>query len=219
MIDFSKLERVDGFHWAPPEHKHGHENDCLGVYRQNSTAYKVIWNQRDPKGRHGKLLWASHAILKKLSHPNILQYGNFYRDERVTYFGIRHFSPTCSHHLQALIRELRPAGILVEGPSDAESLVPWIVHPDTVPPVAILSTFVDRKNQFGLNGTLTPSDAVPVRYRGWWPLTQSSPEYQALKVGHEVGARLGFCDVPLSGTIEHTHVLPRLATRAIEVYD
>jgi hypothetical protein len=130
-------------------------------------------------------------------------------DERVIYFGIRHFSPVCAKQVAALIRAVRPMGVMVEGPSDASELIPWIVHPDTVPPIAVLSTFVDRKNLFGLNGTLSSSEQVPTRYRGWWPFTVYSPEYQALKAGQEVGAKLAFCDVPLSGTIEYTHVRPR----------
>lgn len=126
--------------------------------------------------------------------------------ERVVYFPVKHFSPVCAHHLEILIHELRPVGVLVEGPDDATELIQWIVHPDTSTPFTIFSSYVDRKNVFELNGVLSPSPEVPARYRGWWPMTDSCPEYVALKAGSEVGAELAFIDAPLGATIPFHHV-------------
>src|SRR5215467_7495295 len=59
------------------------------------------------------------------------------------YFPIRHHSPACAWHVGQLIRELRPAVVLVEGPSGFTPLIPTILDPATKPPVAIYTHFVD----------------------------------------------------------------------------
>jgi hypothetical protein len=136
-------------------------------------------------------------------------------DERVVWFPIKHFSPTCAWHVGELIRELKPAAVLVEGPDDANDQVQHVVHPETWPPLTVFSTYVDKKNVYGLNGVLSPNEESPARFRGWWPLTAYSPEYVALKAGHEVGAKLTFIDVPLTATIPHHHVPNQEANQVI----
>ncbi len=126
--------------------------------------------------------------------------------QRVIYFPVKHFSPACAFHVARLIKEVQPVGVLVEGPSDANELIPFIVHEDTYPPLTIFSSYVDRKNIFELNGVLSPDEDVPARYRAWWPMTEYCPEYVALKAGAEVGAELMFIDAPLAGTIPYHHV-------------
>ena len=126
-------------------------------------------------------------------------------DDRLVYFPVKHFSPTCAWHLRALIGALRPAAVLVEGPDDADALIPHIVDPATRPPLTLLSVYADRKNRFGLNGVQSPSPDVPARFRSWWPFTDASPEYNALRAGHEVGAALHFIDLPLAARIPFTH--------------
>jgi hypothetical protein len=135
--------------------------------------------------------------------------------ERVIYFPVKHFSPTCAWHLDRLIRQVQPVGVLVEGPDDATDLIQWIVHPDTKPPFTIFSSYTDRKNVFELNGVLSPSPEVPARYRGWWPMTEYCPEYIALRTGHEVGAELAFIDAPLGATILTHHVPNKEANQVV----
>lgn len=135
--------------------------------------------------------------------------------ERVIYFPVKHFSPVCAWHLDRLIRQVQPAGVLVEGPDDATDLIQWIVHPDTRPPFTIFSSYVDRKNVFELNGVLSPSEEVPARYRGWWPMTEYCPELVALQTGHEVGADLAFIDAPLGATIPYHHVPQREVNQTV----
>ena len=135
----------------------------------------------------------AEGVEQILAHPSVV------------WFPVKHFSPVCAFHVRRLIQQLRPVGVLVEGPQDATSLIPWLIDPDTRPPVTILSTYVDERNVFGLNGVLSPSPTMPARFRAWWPLTVYCPEYVALKTGHEVGAALEFIDVPLTGTIPHSH--------------
>lgn len=136
-------------------------------------------------------------------------------DERVVYFPVFHFSPVCAWHVGRLIREVEPVAVLIEGPDDADELIPWIVHEETRPPFTILSSFPDKKDFFGLNGVLSPNKETPARYSAWWPFTAYSPEYVALKAGAEVGAVLRFIDVPLLGRIPHRHVPRRQATTKV----
>lgn len=135
--------------------------------------------------------------------------------DRVIYFPIKHFSPVSAHHLARLIREVQPVGVLVEGPEDATDLLPWVVHEDTWAPLTIFSTYVDKKNVYGLNGVLSPSPEVPARFRGWWPMTSWSPEFVALKEGHAVGAQLRLIDIPLHGHIPLHHVPRQQPNRVV----
>ena len=127
-------------------------------------------------------------------------------DERILWLGVKHYSVAAAVQVERALRAARPAAVLVEGPSDATDLIPHLVHPDTVPPVTILSSFADKKNEFGQNGILSPSPTVPARFRGWWPLVSYAPEYRALKVGRELGADLRFIDAPLRSQIPFEHV-------------
>ena len=137
-------------------------------------------------------------------------------DPRVVYFPVFHFSPVCAYHVQRLIREVKPVAVLVEGPDDADDLLPWVVHEDTWAPFTILSTYTDKKNNFGLNGVLSPNEDTPARFRSWWPATPYSPEYVALKAGAEVGAELGFIDVPLLARIPYRHVPSQQASTKVD---
>ena len=136
-------------------------------------------------------------------------------DPRVHWFGVRHYSVACAMHVRRLIREVRPAAVLVEAPDDAQSLVPWVVHPETEPPVTLLSSYVDKRDRFGANGVLSPSPTVPARFRGWWPLYRYSPEYAALHAGGEVGADLRLIDAPLIAQIPFAHIPQGRTSRAL----
>ncbi len=101
-------------------------------------------------------------------------------------FPIRHHSPTAALQLERLIRERRPRAVLVEGPSDATPLIPLLLDAGTVPPVALYA--------FRRHG-----DDVRAAY---YPFCQYSPEYVALRVGHEVAADLRFCDLPAAVSLD-----------------
>lgn len=107
-------------------------------------------------------------------------------------FPIRHHSPAAAIQVGRLIRERRPRAVLIEGPADADRLIPYLLDHATVPPVAIYAYPADR------------GETPPVRTDGhsvFYPLCHYSPEYAALKTGDEVGAILRFCDVPASVTL------------------
>ncbi len=137
-------------------------------------------------------------------------------DPRVVWFPVKHFSAACAHHVERAIEAVRPAAVLVEGPSDGDALLDTLTHPGTEPPLAIFSAYVDQKNTYGLNGTLSAAEDVPARYRAWWPLTRCSPEYVALVAGRRVGADVGFCDIPLNVRIPEGHARGRHTSEAVD---
>lgn len=94
-------------------------------------------------------------------------------------FGVRHLSPGGAWHLRQFLDERKPTVALIEGLSDAEELIPDIVRRDSEPPLAILAY----------------TDSLPVRTLVY-PLSQYSPEYQALKWASENKARAEFIDLP-----------------------
>ena len=94
-------------------------------------------------------------------------------------FGVRHLSPGGAWHLRATLDTLRPKVVLIEGLSDADSLIPDLTRSGTKPPVAILAY----------------TDSVPVRTLVY-PMAAYSPEYQALVWAKENRARVEFIDLP-----------------------
>ncbi|WP_256079590.1 DUF5682 family protein [Massilia sp. YIM B04103] len=103
---------------------------------------------------------------------------------------IRHHSPACALALQAMIAELRPVAVLIEGPDDFDALLPVLLDERTRPPVAILSQ----------NLRETPDDeeeqAAPALQSAFFPFCDYSPEWVALQAGRQAGAQLAFIDLP-----------------------
>jgi hypothetical protein len=104
--------------------------------------------------------------------------------DRVTLVGIRHHGPGSARMVRAALDVVRPEVVLVEGPPDANALVPHVK--DLTPPVALL-----------LHDAADPADAA------FWPFARFSPEWQALDWGarHEVEVR--FADLPAGVTLDH----------------
>ena len=61
----------------------------------------------------------------------------------VLYYPVRHHSPSCAWHLERAIRQYRPELILIEGPENANSLIPILASPDTRAPVALYYSYRD----------------------------------------------------------------------------
>ena len=87
---------------------------------------------------------------------------------------IRHHSPACALALRALLEQVSPAVVLIEGPAEYTGLLPALQDPDTVPPVAVLS-LVDRTASY-------------------YPLAEFSPEWVALRWAGEHDAEAAFID-------------------------
>ena len=102
--------------------------------------------------------------------------------DQVNYFGVRHLSPGAAWHLLDFLNEKNPDIVLIEGLSDANHTIPFIVDPQCKPPISILAYTLK----------------APVRTL-IYPLAEYSPEYQAMLWAHKNGAVSSFIDLP-SGT-------------------
>lgn len=118
--------------------------------------------------------------------------------ERITYFPIRHHSPACAAHLRRWILANQPSGILVEGPASFTSKIDLLVDERCRCPVALYTTFIDRRGRLRSEGTAeaeTLPDFGPARFAAFYPLCDYSPELVALRTGKSLGARLRFIDL------------------------
>ena len=105
--------------------------------------------------------------------------------EHGVYFApVRHHSPACAHALQAMLRELRPAAVLIEGPEGFTDMLPLLLDERTRPPVALLC----QTQAAGAEGARTAS--------AFFPFCDYSPEWVALREGAAVQAQLAFIDLP-----------------------
>lgn len=93
--------------------------------------------------------------------------------------GVRHFSPACARLVADTIDELRPAHVLIEGPSDFNDRLDELALDHTLP-IAVYS-------YLGTEGAIR---------RSWAPLCEYAPEWVALTRGREAGARVRFIDLP-----------------------
>lgn len=99
-------------------------------------------------------------------------------------FGIRHHGPGCAQSLRAALETLAPDAVLVEGPPDADALLPLVADEGLVPPVALLVHVLDQ-----------PQTAV------FYPFAEFSPEWQALRYATTRGVPVRFMDLPCAITL------------------
>jgi hypothetical protein len=106
-------------------------------------------------------------------------------------FPVRHHSPAAALQVDRLIRARRPKAVLVEGPADADPLIPLLLDDQTHPPAAIYAYRTDA-----LAGRVAETAATARPPSALYPFCRYSPEYAALLAGQGIGADLHFCDVP-----------------------
>ncbi len=147
------------------------------VFQSTTRSALTQRKARNDGGNDGES--APPAALPKFVPPETPDLG-----ARVIYFPVRHHSPACAYHVEKLIRQVRPAAVLIEGPRDATPLIPMLLHPETKCPVAIYTTYVERT-----------ADALPRRHAAYYPLCSYSPELAALQAAAEVGATARFIDL------------------------
>lgn len=94
-------------------------------------------------------------------------------------FGIRHHGPGSARSLQMALATVQPDIILVEGPPDADAVLPWLAHPEMEPPVALI---VYRPDQ--------PQRAT------YYPFALFSPEWRAIHYAFEQHLPVHFMDLP-----------------------
>ncbi|WP_067547590.1 DUF5682 family protein [Nocardia crassostreae] len=97
----------------------------------------------------------------------------------VTFLGVRHHSPACARLVRDTIAALRPAHVLVEGPSDMNDRFDELLLGHDLP-IAVFSSYRD----------------VDTRHMSWAPLCEYSPEWVALTAGRAAGAQVRFIDLP-----------------------
>jgi hypothetical protein len=93
--------------------------------------------------------------------------------------GIRHHGPGSARSVVAALDAAAPDCVLVEGPPDADGLIPLVTDPGMRPPVAIL---IYRPEE--------PARAV------YYPFAEFSPEWQALCWARRHGVTARFMDLP-----------------------
>ena len=94
--------------------------------------------------------------------------------------GIRHHGPGSCRNVLNYLQELQPDLILVEGPAEAEALLPCVENPQMTPPVALLAYQPDE-----------PQNAV------FYPFAEFSPEWQAMRYAVQNRIPFRFFDLPL----------------------
>jgi Family of unknown function (DUF5682) len=107
-------------------------------------------------------------------------------------FGIRHHGPGSARSLLRALTALKPDRLLIEGPPDANAILPLARHPDLTPPVALLVyTSTDTTRDRDRSPQL-PQSAQSVYY----PFAVFSPEWQALQYGLAHDIPVQFADLP-----------------------
>ncbi len=98
--------------------------------------------------------------------------------------GVRHHGPGSARAVRAALEAARPRVVLIEGPPEADALIPLAADEEMRPPVALLAHAVDEPGR-----------------SAFWPLAEFSPEWVAIRwaLDHEVPAR--FIDLPATHTL------------------
>jgi hypothetical protein len=117
-------------------------------------------------------------------------------DEDLYWFPVRHHSPAVARHVEAAILARRPKVIFLEGPHEANDLLPHILDKRTQPPIAIYSSYRDDNNVLGLAGVFSPAEDIPARFASWYPMLAYSPEYVTLQAAQQIKATVVFMDLP-----------------------
>jgi len=95
--------------------------------------------------------------------------------------GIRHHGPGSAKNVLAFLEEHQPDIILIEGPPEADVLLPFLRNNQVEPPVAILAYQTDNIQQ-----------AV------YYPFAIFSPEWQAMQYASKANIHARFIDLPLT---------------------
>ncbi|TVZ93370.1 DUF5682 family protein [Streptomyces sp. BK340] len=98
--------------------------------------------------------------------------------------GVRHHGPGSARAVRAALEADRPGVVLIEGPPEADALIPLAADPDMRPPVALLGHAVDEPGR-----------------SAFWPLAEFSPEWVAIRWALEQGVPARFIDLPATHTL------------------
>lgn len=121
-----------------------------------------------------------------------------WRQAGVHFMPIRHHSPGCAASLTALLDEVRPGTVLIEGPREYGALLPALADERTRPPIAVLS--------------------IEGAGAAFYPLADFSPEWVALRWGVAAGAVVDFIDQSWAdqARADHTDGDPGAGVRTLQ---
>lgn len=114
---------------------------------------------------------------------------------QVLFFPVRHHSPVCSYQLRKTIKLYQPEIILIEGPENANDLIPVLTDDKTRLPAAIYYFYKDKKKYIS-------EDAED--YHCYYPFLNASPEYTAMKEAKKLNIPAKFIDLPYSEILIHS---------------
>ncbi|MFE2965357.1 DUF5682 family protein [Streptomyces sp. NPDC059340] len=98
--------------------------------------------------------------------------------------GVRHHGPGSARAVRAALEAATPEVVLIEGPPEADALIPLAAEKDMRPPVALLAHVVDEPG-----------------HSAFWPLAEFSPEWVAIRWALEHGVQARFIDLPATHTL------------------
>ena len=110
-------------------------------------------------------------------------YGYAY-DDGPLLLGVRHHGPGSARAVRAALEAAAPRVVLIEGPPEADALIPLAADEDMRPPVALLAHVVDEPGR-----------------SAFWPLAEFSPEWVAIRWAGEHGVPARFIDLPATHTL------------------
>ncbi|MDC0714859.1 DUF5682 family protein [Stigmatella sp. ncwal1] len=105
--------------------------------------------------------------------------------------GVRHHGPGSARSVRAALEKLQPDVVLIEGPPEADAILPWVAREGMKPPVALLIYALEQ-----------PSQAV------FYPFALFSPEWQALQYAMERALPVRFIDLPQTHQLAPEFLIP-----------
>ncbi len=99
---------------------------------------------------------------------------------------VRHHSPACAFHVRDVIEKWHPDAVLIEGPDNANSLIPIMTDKETHAPFAIYYAYHDK------TGIISEDKQ---HYKCYYPFLEYSPELEALRTAGENGISSAFIDL------------------------
>ncbi|GAA3492601.1 DUF5682 family protein [Streptomyces cremeus] len=98
--------------------------------------------------------------------------------------GVRHHGPGSARAVRDALDAARPRAVLIEGPPEADVLLPLAADPQMRPPVALLAHVTDDPGR-----------------ASFWPFAAFSPEWVAVRWALDHGARVRFIDLPAAHSL------------------
>ncbi len=126
-------------------------------------------------------------------------------EEGLYFVPVRHHSPACALALRHLLREVRPAVVLIEGPDDLDPLLPLLQDAQTRAPVAFLCQAqreAPPEEALQVDGEMDDAEGRAAGKPGvqtrtsFYPFCDYSPEWIAVREGAALGAQVAWIDLP-----------------------